>query len=258
MLPEILLTAPVGPAGGPLVVLGHSLGTGPLIWERVVPLLVSEFRVTLLSFPGHDGAPVPAATFTMAELADATAAAVRELADSGVLYAGVSIGGALGLELALNHPQLLAGAAIIASAASLGSREHWTQRAKTVRAESTAVLADSSAAAWFCAESIVGEPEFIGRILRALREVSDEGYARCAEALGGYDLREQLAQIRVPILAMGGVSDTVAPEGRQDEIVAGVQRGRKVMIRGAAHQPPAEQAEAVARALREFFDEVSE
>ena len=55
----------------------------------------------------------------------------------------------------------------------------------------------------------------------------------------------------------GGECDGVAPEGRQDETVAGVQNGRKVMIAGAGHQPPAEQAEVVTAALLEFFGEVS-
>ncbi len=255
--PEIALTSPVGPADRPLVVLGHSLGTGSLIWENVVPALSEHYRVTLLSLPGHDTAPVPVEPFTMEELADSVAAAVGDLAGGGALYAGVSIGGALGLALALRHPELFAGAAIIASAASLGSAEHWTARAAMVREQSTSALVTSSAQVWFAPDSIADEPEMTGRILRVLQGVSDEGYARCAEALASYDLRDRLGEIRIPILAMGGEFDGVAPEDRQDEIVAGVQNGRKVMIGGAAHQPPAERAGAVAEALLEFFGEVT-
>lgn len=256
-LPEIALSVPVGPAGRPLVVLGHSLGTGPLIWEKVVPALAAEYRVTLLSLPGHDAAPVPEQPFTIEELADSVAAAVRDIAEGPALYAGVSIGGALGLALALRHPDVFAAAAIIASAASLGSAEHWSARAALVREQSTSALVISSAQVWFAPDSIANEPEITGRILRILQGVSDEGYARCAEALGNYDLRGSLGEISIPILAMGGEFDGVAPEDRQDEIVAGVARGRKVMIAGAAHQPPAEQAAAVSAALLEFFGEVA-
>ena len=255
--PEIALTTPIGAPGRPLVVLGHSLGTGPLIWEGVVPALTAHYRVTLLSLPGHDAAPVPAAPFTIEELADAVADRVGELTDGPALYAGVSIGGALGLALALRHPDRFAGAAIIASAASLGSAEHWRTRAALVREQSTSALVIPSAQAWFAPDSIAREPELTGRILRVLQGVSDEGYARCAEALASYDLRDRLAEIRIPILAMGGESDGVAPEERQDETVAGVLRGRKVMIAGAGHQPPAEQAEAVSAALLAFFAEVA-
>ncbi|UOR01893.1 alpha/beta hydrolase [Leucobacter allii] len=255
--PAITLTEPVGAADRPLLVLGHSLGTGGLIWERVVPALAAEYRVTLLALPGHDGAPVPTEPFSIAELAQAVADAVRELTPRGALYAGVSIGGALGLQLALDHAELFQAVAIIASAASLGTAEHWTARAALVREQSTSALVISSAQAWFAPDSIADEPEVTGRILRVLQSVSDEGYARCAEALGGYDLRERLGEIAIPVLAMGGEFDGVAPEDRQDELVAGVQQGRKTIIAGAAHQPPAEQAEAVAAELLAFFGEVA-
>lgn len=263
-LPEIALTEPVG--SGPLLVLGHSLGTGPLIWEQVVPTLAESYSVSLLTLPGHGVAPVPTAAFTMAELADAVASRTADVLAGGAgglaghaglagpaLFAGVSIGGALALTLALRHPELFAAVASVASAASLGGRDHWTARAELVRAQSTSVLVAASAKAWFAPGSIERQPELTGRILRVLQETSDEGYVRCAEALAGYGITAQLGEIRVPVLAMGGESDDVAPEDRQDEIVAGVQSGRKAMIANAGHQPPAEQPAAVAAELLSFF-----
>lgn len=253
-LPEIALTEPTGAGGGPLLVLGHSLGTGPLIWEKVVPLLTDRYRVTLLTLPGHGAAAVPGDAFTLEELADATAARVSDLnRGGGALYAGVSIGGALALMLGLRHPDVFAGVASIASAASLGGSQHWGDRAALVREQSTSVLVASSSKAWFVPESFVREPELTGRILRVLQDTSDEGYARCAEALGSFDLRDALGKIRVPVLAIGGASDVIAPEERQDEIVANVPNAQKVLIAGAAHQPPAEQPAAVAAALLDFF-----
>lgn len=255
--PPIQLTDPVGPAGAPLVVLGHSLGTGTLLWENAVPALAAEYRVTLLSLPGHEQTPVPAEPFTLAELADAVAEAGQQLAGGRFLYAGVSIGGALGLELALHHPEALLGAAIIASGAELGGAAHWTARAEMVRQQSPAALVAASAKNWFAPDSIANEPVLTGRILRVLQETSSEGYARCAEALARYDVRARLSEISVPILAVYGEHDTVGPEEKQDQIVAGVQRGRKLRIDGAAHQPPAEQPDATAEALLGFFAEVA-
>ena len=253
--PAITLTEPIGVPGAPLVVLGHSLGTGTLLWEQVVPELAAVYRVTLLSLPGHEGTPVPSEPFTLAELADAVAEAAAELAGGPFCYAGVSIGGALGLELALRHPQLVRAAAIIASGAELGAAEHWMARAEMVRQQSPAALVGPSSKTWFAPESFETQPVLTGRILRVLQETSAEGYARCAEALARYDVSERLGEISVPILAAYGAVDTVAPEERQDRIVAGVQRGRKLRIDGAAHQPPAEQPHATAEALLAFFGE---
>lgn len=253
-VPDITLTEPVGPAGKPLLVLGHSLGTGPLIWENMVPLVSGDYRVSLLTLPGHGAAPVPAHPFTMAELAQAVAEAARSAAGgTPVFYAGVSIGGVLGLQLALDHGDVFAGVACVASGAQMGSVEHWATRAATVREQSTSVLIAGSSKTWFAPASVEREPVLVGRILHALRDTSTEGYSRCAEALGGVQLREQLGAIAVPVLAAWGELDSVATEEMQDEIVAGVQRGRKARIDGVAHQPPAERADATADVLLEFF-----
>jgi len=253
--PAVTLTEPLGPAGGPLLVLAHSLGTGPLLWELALPALAARYRVSLLTLPGHGRTPVPAEPFTMDELADATADAIRGVSDEPVLYAGVSIGGALGLALASRHPEVLVGAAIIAAGAEMGTPEHWRARAALVREQSTSVLLIPSAKSWFAPDSIARHPDLTGRILHALQGTDDEGYARCAEALATYDVRDRLDDIRVPLLAVWGEHDAVAPETKQDEIVRHVAGSRAVRIDDAGHQPPAEQPEAVASALLAFADE---
>src|SRR5690606_27235360 len=98
------------------------------------------------------------------------------------------------------------------------------------------------------------EPELSGRLLHALQGADDESYARCCEALAAHDVRDRLSAIAHPLIAVWGEHDAVAPEQKADEIAAGVQRGRAVRIAGAAHLPPAEQADATARALRDFFE----
>ncbi|MFC6236061.1 alpha/beta hydrolase, partial [Leucobacter soli] len=129
----------------------------------------------------------------------------------------------------------------------------WQARAQLVREQSPASLVAASSKVWFAPEAFTEEPVMVGRILRVLQETSAEGYARCAEALASYDVREQLGEIEVPLLALWGEHDTVGTEPKQDEIVTRAQRARKQMVAGAAHQPPAEKPAATADALLEFF-----
>lgn len=252
--PQLTLTPPRGPAGAPLVVLGPSLGTSTILWEDVIPVLAGRYRVTAWDLPGHGASPAATAGFTVAELADAVAAAVDE---AHFAYAGVSLGGAVGLELALRHGGRVARAAIIASGARLGDAGPWHERAAQVRSQSTSSLITASAGRWFAPGSIERRPELSGRLLHALQEADDESYARCCEALAGYDVRARLAEISIPTLAVWGEHDAVAPERLAVEIAEGVQRGRHLRIGDAAHLPPAEQPEATAEALLDFFQEAS-
>ncbi|MEV7694346.1 alpha/beta fold hydrolase [Microbacterium sp. NPDC089189] len=252
--PAIALSDIHGPAGAPLIVLGPSLGTSTILWETTVPLLRERYRVAAWDLPGHGAAPAPDAAFTVADLADAVASRVREAGESSILYAGVSLGGATGLELALRHPDLVDAAAILASGALLGEPTAWAQRAAQVRAQSTSTLIIPSAERWFAPGSIEREPELSGRLLHVLREADDEGYALCCEALAAYDVRDRLGEIRRPVLAAWGEFDHVAPEAKSVEIAEGVADGRVARIAGAAHLPPAEQPAATAALLLDFFD----
>lgn len=249
-VPTLAFTDIVGPHGAPVLVLGPSLGTSTILWEAVVPALAQDYRVVAWDLPGHGASRPVRESFDVAELADAVAAGIDE---PQFLYAGVSLGGATGLELALRHPDRLGAAAVIASGAQLGDAVGWHDRAAQVRAQSTSSLIIASAQRWFAEGSIARHPDLTGRLLHVLQDVDDESYARCCEALAAYDVRHRLGEIALPVLAVWGEHDAVAPESAAAEIADGVRAATVAMIADAGHLPPAEQPAAVAEVLRDFF-----
>lgn len=249
-VPAISLTAPVGPISAPTLLLGPSLGTSTLLWERALPALAQEYRVIAWDLPGHGAAPAATAPFSIADLAEAVAASV----DGEFLYAGVSLGGCVGLELLLRHPDRVRAAAIVCSGAAIGEPAAWHERAAQVRAQSTSSLIIGSAQRWFAPGSIERDPDITGRLLHALQDAHDESYALCCEALAGFDVRDRLGEIATPVLAVWGDHDGVTPEASAREIADGVQRGEAIGIADAAHLPPADAPAATADALLGFFD----
>ncbi|MET2010685.1 alpha/beta fold hydrolase [Microbacterium chocolatum] len=256
--PTLSFTAPVGPAGGPLVVLGPSLGTSAILWEDVVPQLAVRHRVTAWDLPGHGSSAPADAPFSVADLADAVAEGIHALAEGPAAYAGVSLGGAVGLELGLRHPDLVDRLAIVASGAQLGDPAAWHERAATVRAQSTSALIIPSAQRWFAPGSVERRPDLSGRLLHALRDADAESYARCCEALADFDVRARLSELRMPVLALWGEHDAVAPEAKAREIADAAVRGRARRIADVAHLPPAEDPTATVAALSAFFGSASD
>lgn len=256
-VPRIRFAEPVGASGAPLVVLGPSLGTSTILWEAVTPLLTPRYRVTAWDLPGHGASPATGEGFTVTDLADAVADGVRAAGETRVLYAGVSLGGATGLELSIRHPELVDAAAIVASGAQLGDSAAWHERAATVRGQSTSVLVSASAGRWFAPGSVERQPELAGRLLHALQDADDESYALCCEALAAFDVRDQLGEIDAPTLALWGEHDQVAPEQKAEEIASRVRHGRAQRLLGVAHLPPAEDPVATAAALIDFFTDPS-
>lgn len=256
-VPEITLTHLGGAEDSPVVVLGPSLGTSSILWENVAPHLAQRYRVLAWDLPGHGASPAARAPFTVEDLAEAVATRIRELDAGPVLYAGISLGGATGLALALRQPELLRAVAIVASGAQLGDPQAWHERAAQVRAQSTSTVIVGSAQRWFAPGSIEREPELSGRLLHVLRDADDESYALCCEALAAYDVRDRLGEVSVPVLAIWGEHDQVAPEEKSVEIASGVRSGRVSRIADAAHLPAAEQPAALATMLIDYFEEVA-
>nr|WP_314840874.1 alpha/beta fold hydrolase [uncultured Microbacterium sp.] len=253
----ISFTEPIGPHDAPLLVLGPSLGTSTIVWESVAPALVKTHRVVAWDLPGHGDSPPSSEPFAVADLADAVATTARELGADSIRYAGISLGGAVGLELLLRHPDLVERAAILCSGAVIGTPEGWQERAAQVRAQSTSSLIVGSAQRWFAPGAIAAHPELTGRLLHVLQNADDESYARCCEALAAYDVRDRLGEIAPPVLAVWGDHDEVTREPSAREIAEGVQSGEAVGIANASHLATVDAPEAVAALLNRFLPERS-
>ncbi|MHA6669333.1 alpha/beta fold hydrolase [Homoserinimonas sp. A447] len=239
-----------GTAGAPLLVLGPSLGTSTLVWEDAAALLEKRFDILAWDLPGHGISPAASEPFTVSELADAV---LELVGDRTFHYAGVSLGGAVGLELALRHPERLDRLAMICSLAKFGEASSWTERAALVRAQSTSVLVGASAGRWFSPGSIARLPEVTGKLLHTLADADDESYALCCEALAAYDLRGELGELSRPLLAISGHDDPVAPPDAMAELAAATPHGRAVDVADAGHLASAEQPAVTARLLIDFL-----
>ena len=99
-------------------------------------------------------------------------------------------------------------------------------------------MVSASAERWFAPGFLDREPERGSALLHALQEADDAGYvARSARALAGFDVRDRLAEIAAPVLAVAGAHDVATPPERLREIAEGVKDGR--LRRARRRGPPA-------------------
>ena len=113
-------------------------------------------------------------------------------------YAGVSLGGATGLQLGIKHGDRLKSLSVQCTGAKLGTPEGWLERAETVRTQGTPVMIQGSAQRWFAPGFMDRQPELSSRLLHSLRDADRFSYAFCCEALAGFDVRDQLGSITRP------------------------------------------------------------
>jgi 3-oxoadipate enol-lactonase/4-carboxymuconolactone decarboxylase len=242
-------------AANPLLVLLPSLGTTTAIWDGVVGALRTDpraaaLRILRVDLPGHGASPAAAAPFTIADLAASVLAVVDEAGGGGFHVAGVSLGGAVALELAVTRPDRVQGLVLSCSGARIGTTESWAARAAAVRSSGTASLVTGSAERWFAPGYLARESGGPGaRTLGALVDVDDESYARCAEALGAFDRTHDLAALGVPTLALSGEHDAVTTPASMQDLADDIPGARHVALDGASHLAVLEEPEAVAELI---------
>ena len=244
----------------PLLVLGPSLGTTAATrWTACAAAGLTEvFDVVAWDLPGHGhNRAVPEEPFTMAELAAGVLHVVDDIVaergDDTFFYAGDSVGGAVGLQLMLDVPARVAAAVLLCTGAKIGTHESWTGRMAQVSMSGTPVMVSGSTERWFGAGFLEREPERGSALLHALQAAVDEGYGAVCGALAEFDVRDRLAEIGAPVLAVAGAEDVATPVENLREIAEGVKDGRLVVLDGVAHLAPAEAPSVVSRLLREHL-----
>ena len=242
----------------PLLVLGPSIGTtARTLWGRCAVLLSARFEIVGFDLPGHGDQPPVTSSWRIDDLADAVAEAVRAYRPGPFHYAGDSIGGAVGLTLAVRHPRSLLTATLACTGAVIGTPEGWKERAAAVRTHGMGPQVKLSAGRWFAPGFREREPQRAQALLDALAATDQESFALACEALGTYDVRDRLPGIRTPVTLIGGTHDVPTPVAGLRAVERQVPSSRMVEL-DVGHQAPAESPAAVAALIATTADAVDE
>ncbi|MGW3550335.1 bifunctional 3-oxoadipate enol-lactonase/4-carboxymuconolactone decarboxylase PcaDC [Streptomyces griseoincarnatus] len=241
-----------GPEDAPVLILGPSLGTTWHMWDRQIPELTKQWRVFRFDLPGHGGAPAhPAASVT--DLATRLLATLESLGVHRFGYAGCALGGAVGIELALRHPERLASLALIAASPRFGTADEFRQRGVIVRTNGLDPIARSAPERWFTGGFAAAQPAITEWAVQMVRTTDPGCYIAACEALASFDVRAGLGSVGVPTLVLVGSEDQVTGPAEARTLVAGIPDARLAVVPGASHLVPVEQPAAVTDLLVRHF-----
>jgi 3-oxoadipate enol-lactonase len=247
--------------GRALLVLLCSLGTSTRIWDGVRAALSEmegDLDVLAIDLPGHGEGPVASATFTIADLArDVVNAVERRRPTGSVVVAGVSMGGAVALEVADRRPAWLSAIAMFNSAASFGGPGALDGLMSQVRVGGTDALREPSAAGWFTAEFAESNAGLVESFLDDLSAVDDGSYLACCGALAQYDASSRLSGVNSPALIVAGDHDRGPTPQSMQELARALPNARYAELAPAAHLAVVEQPRAAAALISELVRSVS-
>ncbi len=223
-----------GPENGPPVLLSNALGTTLDLWSAQVETFQRTFRVIRYDTRGHGQSSVPAGDYTLDQLGE-DAVRVLDAVGAGTAHVcGLSLGGLTAMWLGVYHPSRVRGLVAADTAARVGTRERWIERAARARAEGMTAIADLNMPNWFTRAFREREPATVARFHRMVASCSPDGYIGCCAALRDADLRPAINRVRARTLVVAGDEDPSTPVADAEFICREIP-GATLLTLNAAH-----------------------
>lgn len=246
-----------GPADGTALLFLHGIGGGAAIWSaQLASFARLGYRAIAWDMPGYGGS-FPLETASVGLFGDALAEFIGTLALERPVLVGHSIGGMIAqsfLADGLGSPRAVV---LAQTSAAFGGRDPAWARDFVAsrldpldRGETMAVLAAHSIPA------MVGEepdPDGVALAQSLLAGTPAQAYRESTLSMIGFDRREALGRIAVPVLLLAGSQDEAAPAATMAKMAERIPGAEYALIAGAGHfamlERPALFDEAVAAFL---------
>jgi pimeloyl-ACP methyl ester carboxylesterase len=234
----------------PLVLI-HGAGGDYLSWPSQIRRLAG-FRVYTPDLPGHGKSKGPGMQ-RIARYGERIQEWIQDLGLSRAYIAGHSMGGAIGLWLGIQHPDLVQGLILISTGASLPVNLSLIDSLANPQGFPAAV---EQIIKWsFSPGTDTGMMENVkSSMLKTRPSVLAADFRAC----DAFDLSGELEKVQPPSLILVGEEDRMTPLRFSEELHERIPGSDLRVIIGAGHMLPLEQPGNVMKALREFIDRVQE
>jgi len=186
--------------GPPLVLLHGAFGTIESCFAELLPALAGDFEVVAVELQGHGRTRDISRPFTYEGMAGDVAALLEALEIPRAHLVGYSMGGAVGLELALDRPELV-DRLVFAGGASFDPDGEYPELRASFESFDPHELDGSR---WHEAyRQVAPDPDGWTSLVVKLNELDRSGHSWSSEGLAG---------MRAPTLLINGDSDIVRPE----------------------------------------------
>ncbi len=238
----------VAGAGPPLVLVGGRTSTIEGAWWRYIPALAPRFKVIALDNRGTGASDKPDTPYSTQLMAEDALTVLRDAGEASAHWFGLSMGGMILQQLALNHPDAVR--SVILGATHCGGERPPAANAPAVEGplRRYANLYDAG----FIAE----HPEWVEADAKHFGKMPLHAIVRQDQAVKQHNLCDRLGEIRQPVLILHGRQDRMVPLARAEQLQRALPNARLRVLDPGGHQVHSEQFPTVLRLVQDFVEEV--
>jgi 3-oxoadipate enol-lactonase len=244
--------------GAPWFLMSNSHATNISLWDDLTAALRDRYQILRYDHRGHGASPASAPPYHINDLIEDVVALLDHFAIERTHFIGISMGGAIGMGMALHHSERLRSVIICdSSAGSVPDRSgDWDQRVNFAREHGVETLAGPTVSRWFAKASLAAGAPVIEAVRQMIRTTSLDGYIGCANALQSIDFSAGLEAITVPCLLIAGAEDGSRPVS-MEQVHHRIPGSQYRVVPGAGHLSNIEQPEKFNAVVQEFLDDLA-
>jgi 3-oxoadipate enol-lactonase len=246
----------LNPDGRHPVLLLHGLGASGESWELQFPPLASaNFRILAPDARGFGKSSYPGGGLSIKDMAADTAKLLQHVNSAAPHVVGISMGGTVALQLAMDHPQWVNKLVLVNTFARLRPRHPgvWIYFALRFLVVHTLGLATQ---ARIVTRRIFPQPEqafFRNALYQQVIQADPRAYRAALRALGRFNVVNRLADIKAPTLIVSGRDDTTVPLNNQSFLAVKIPHAEHKIIANAGHAITAERPEEFNQVMINFL-----
>jgi pimeloyl-ACP methyl ester carboxylesterase len=239
--------------GKPPVLLIHGLGGDHQNWLYQIPALCGRYPILSVDLRGHGASSAAASDYAIADMALDLVRLLRVLGIEKVHVVGLSLGGVVAQQFALDFPYATASLLLAGTFCSI------PKEMRAVAAESLRFIEDNTMAA-IASQRITAafsdnvNPTMRGYVIDRIAGNDKAAYVRAARAAFAFSAADRLGEVQVPTLVVVGEHDRVTPPALSETLASGIADARLARIPEAGHICVMDQPAAFNRVMREFLD----
>ncbi|MEA1976599.1 MAG: alpha/beta hydrolase [Chloroflexota bacterium] len=235
----------------------HGLGSCGEDWILQLPVVVKDNAVLTVDLPGHGQSSIPPTCTRISCFADDIADLIRTVGLGPTHVVGLSLGGAVAMQLALDYPEDVRSLTLVNMFAKLHSGSSGFFR-KLVRIAFVALGRMDQVGEWVAAGLFPEPNQELLRQAAAERIASNPrgAYLRAIWAATRFDIRDRLHEIKAPTLVVAGELDQTVSMEAKKELAGNIPGAQLVVIPDSGHATPLDAVEEFNRTLLEFLSKV--
>lgn len=246
-------------AGDPVLLI-NGLGADHTAWELQTEYLKRFFKVVVFDNPGVGQTEGPRGPYTTALFADVAADLLRRLGIERAHVVGASMGGLIGQQVAVRHPQLVR--SLVLHCSWWRADRYTTALIRSWQSYAGAAgMLELSRQIWlwvFTPRFFEERAETISELERQVAEnphpQSVEAFCDQAEACVAHQALEEVAGVEAPTLITVGDADILTPPAHSRTIHERIGGSRLHVWPGMGHAPFWEIPDEFNRVNREFLE----